>query len=338
MSYALSLLTSALSETDSSPSPLPLYTTEWGEAYVGDALQLLRRLPDASIDLVLTSPPFALARPKAYGNVEEENYPDWFLPFAAEVYRVLKERGSFLVELGWAYQRGRPVRSLYNIKTVLRLCRELHFFLAQELYWHNPAKLPAPIEWVCKRRIRCKDTVSPLFWLAKTEYPKADWTDVRPPGRRSRHTRKSAAEGVPAVLLDYGEGALPGTWEPGEGVEVPTNVLRIANTESSSWYLHCCRELDITVHPARFPLPLPTFFLEGLTTPGDVVLDIFAGSNVTGAASERLGRRWVAFELNREYLAASAFRFLQRGDLGQAEAIFRRLCSMDTHALNLPSP
>src|ERR1700730_10494776 len=147
--------------------PVPLYTTALGEAYVGDALGLLRRLPAESIDLVLTSPPFALVRKKAYGNEDEEHYADWFLPFAQEVRRVLRPRGSFVVELGWAYQKGRPVRSLYNIETLLRLCHEQEWVFIQEFYWNNPSKLATPVEWVARRRIRVKDTVGALFWLVK---------------------------------------------------------------------------------------------------------------------------------------------------------------------------
>jgi DNA modification methylase len=295
-----------LTKADKADNPSPLYTTGWGEAYVGDALEILRLVPEQSIDLVLTSPPFALARPKAYGNVSEEDYEDWFLPFAREVRRVLKARGSFVVELGCAYLRGRPVRSLYNIKTLLRLCKELEFLLIQEFYWNNPAKLPSPIEWVCKRRIRVKDTVSPLFWLAKVEDPQADWTDVRPTGR---------------LRL----------------VEEVTNVLTIANTDSNSRYLRYCRELGITAHPARFPLRLPQFFIEGLTEPGDVVLDFMAGANMVGAAAEMLGRRWVSFEQKLDYLAASAFHFLPTGDLALAQDVYRRLSMPQASPVHLES-
>src|ERR1700730_1912722 len=194
----------------SARSPVPLYTTAGGAAYVGDALGLLRRLPAESIDLVLTSPPFALVRKKAYGNEDAEHYADWFLPFAQEVRRVLRPHGSFVVELGWSYQKGRPVRSLYNIETVLRLCEEQGWVFIQEFYWNNPSKLPSPVEWVAKRRIRVKDTVSPLFWLAKVEEPWADWSGVIPPGRG--HSKKlpkaervvearSTSADIPAVLL-----------------------------------------------------------------------------------------------------------------------------------------
>lgn len=322
-------------------NPVPLYTTDWGEAYLGDALALLRLVPDESVDLILTSPPFALARPKAYGNVEEGDYADWFLPFAAQARRVLKKRGSFVLELGWAYLKGRPVRSLYNIKTVLRLCRELDFLLCQEFSWHNPAKLPTPVEWVCKRRIRVKDSVSPLFWLAKVEDPQADWTGVRPPARPTRR----GGSGASPLGLSPGEHDLPIILPPGQEtlpadpglVEVPTNLLNIANTDSNSRYLRYCRELGIPAHPARFPLRLPQFFIEGLTEPGNLVMDFMAGANAVGTAAERLGRRWVAFELRLDYLAASALNFLPAGELALAENVYRCLLLPQSSPVHLDS-
>ena len=327
--------------------PVPLYTTALGEAYVGDALGLLSRLPADSIDLVLTSPPFALVRKKAYGNEDAEHYADWFLPFASEVRRVLRPRGSFVVELGWAYQRGRPVRSLYNIETLLRLCDEQEWLFIQEFYWHNPSKLPSPVEWVAKRRIRVKDTVSPLFWLAKVEDPKADWTGVKPPGRDHRKGHPAAERmgepglasvGLPAILV-WDEQALDACPDPPalDLVAVPTNVINLANTDSNSQYLRYCRALGISAHPARFPARLPRFIIEGLTEPGDLVLDIFAGANMTGAASEKLGRRWLAFELNQAYLAASAFHFLPQRDAGEASRVYQRLSATPALSLSLAS-
>jgi hypothetical protein len=94
------------------------------------------------------------------------------------------------------------------------------------------------------------------------------------------------------------------------GGAIPSNLLQIPNTESNSAYLRHCATVGAKPHPARFPEKLPTFFIEFLTDPGDTVLDIFAGSNTTGRAAERLDRRWIAFEKDRAYLAASAFRFV----------------------------
>lgn len=107
--------------------PPPLYVTNYGQAYLGDALQLLACLPDESIDLVLTSPPFALQRKKEYGNRDQDEYVDWLLHFTVQVKRVLKETGSFVLDLGGAYRKGRPVRSLYNYRVLIRLCDEQGF-------------------------------------------------------------------------------------------------------------------------------------------------------------------------------------------------------------------
>src|SRR5579872_4695341 len=154
--------------------PTAIYETPMGEAHVGDALYLLGQLEEASVDLVMTSPPFALQRQKAYGNEDQGDYVEWLLTFCHEVRRVLKPSGSLVLDLGGAYQKGRPVRSLHNYRALLRLCDDLDFRLAEEFFWYNPAKLPSPIEWVNKRKIRAKDAVDTVWWLSKSDEPKAD--------------------------------------------------------------------------------------------------------------------------------------------------------------------
>src|SRR5207302_5978914 len=108
-----------------------LYRTPLGKAVVARAEDYLATLPDDSIDLVLTSPPFALLREKAYGNPDQSAYVDWLVSFGPPIRRVLKETGSFVLDLGGAYQRGVPVRSLCNFRVLLRLCDECGFFLAE---------------------------------------------------------------------------------------------------------------------------------------------------------------------------------------------------------------
>ena len=111
------------------------------------------------------------------------------------------------------------------------------------------------------------------------------------------------------------------------GGAIPSNLLQIPNTESNSPYLRHCASVGVKPHPARFPEKLPTFFIEFLTDPGDTVLDIFAGSNTTGSAAEKLDRRWLAFEKDRTYLAASAFRFLDESPAEELAALWDRLYS-----------
>ncbi len=147
----------------------PTYATTLGECYQADALDVLRKLPSDSVALVLTSPPFALRRRKAYGNVDASEYVEWFWPFAVEIQRVLDAGGSFVLDLGGAWNRGSGTRSLYQYELILRLSKMFH--LAQEFYWYNPSKLPTPAEWVTIRRTRVKDAVNTLWWLSKTETP-----------------------------------------------------------------------------------------------------------------------------------------------------------------------
>ena len=113
------------------------------------------------------------------------------------------------------------------------------------------------------------------------------------------------------------------------GGAIPSNLLQIPNTESNSPYQRHCATVGVKPHPARFPEKLPTFFVEFLTDPGDTVLDIFAGSNTTGSAAEKLGRRWLAFEKDRTYLAASAFRFVDESPAEDLVALWSRLHSDD---------
>lgn len=288
----------------------PAYITALGAAYHGDALELLERLEDDSVSLFLTSPPFALQREKEYGNKNQSDYVDWLLQFARIAQKKMREDGSFVLDLGGAYRKGVPARSLYNFRVLIRFCDELGFFLAEDFYWFNPSKLPSPIEWVNKRKVRAKDAVNTVWWFSKTEWPKADVGKVL--------TEYSAR--MKKLLQDpdsfYSPKKRPSGHDIGmsfgknNGGAIPSNLLQIPNSESNSQYLRGCNAVGAKQHPARFPAKLPEFFLRMLTEPDDLVVDFFAGSNTTGAVAEAEGRRWLAFEERLDYLAASAFRFM----------------------------
>lgn len=291
---------------------IPAYFTSKGAAFVGDSRELLAELPDNSVNLVMTSPPFALQRQKAYGNLDQYEYIDWFLAFAKLVHQKLTDDGSFVVDFGGAYMKGVPVRSLYNFRVMIRMVDELGFFLAEDFYWFNPSKLPSPIEWVNKRKMRVKDSVNTVWWFSKTEWPKADVTKVLAP--YSDRMKKLIADPenfyTPKMRPsghDIGKG-----FAKDNGGAIPPNLLQISNSESNGQYLSGCKAMDMKAHPARFPAKLPEFFIRMLTEPNDLVLDIFAGSNTTGQVAQAEGRRWLAFEALPEYLAASAFRFMDK--------------------------
>lgn len=317
--------------------PEVVYTTENGVAYRGDSRLLLEsdRVGKESVDLIVTSPPFALTREKDYSNRAPDEYIEWFETFIPGFHRVLNSSGSLVVDIGGAYLPGKPQRATYHFELAVMLAD--YFEMCQEFYWFNPAKLPSPAQWVNIERVRVKDSVNLVLWFAK---------DASNTKANNKRVLKRYSESMQSLLKngyqvrkrpsnhdisdqfseDQG-GAIPPNllgFVPdgeqlelaGEGFEVLfDNILAIANTASRTKYLNKCRELGIKPHSARFPVGLPAFMIEFLTESGDVVCDPFAGSNATGEAAEKLGRQWISCDLDLEdgepahYVRTSAFRF-----------------------------
>jgi site-specific DNA-methyltransferase (cytosine-N4-specific) len=294
----------------------PYYGTALGDAYLADALGVLKAIPDGTINAVVTSPPYALHFKKEYGNTEKHDYVEWFLPFAAEFFRVLCKDGSFVLNIGGSYNKGVPTRSLYHFKLLIALVEQTGFHLAQECFWFNPAKMPMPAEWVTVRRIRVKDAVEYVWWLSKTPWPKADNRNVLRP--YSKDMKRLNQRGVNRTTRPSGHNIKPSfsKAEPGGSIppniveeELPTDLLKFGNNAANDLYTERCKDAGAKIHPAGFPAALPEFFIQLLTEEGDLVLDPFAGSNTTGAAAEKLYRRWIAIESVEAYLHASRFRF-----------------------------
>lgn len=304
----------------------PVFTTKYGSALCGDSLELLEKLPDESVDLIMTSPPFALSRPKKYGNESQDGYVDWFIDkFADHLLRVLKPTGSLIVDIGGSYKKGSPVRSLYHFELAIGLVNK-GFHLAQEFYWFNPAKMPAPVQWVNIERIRVRDSVNPVWWFSKTERPKADnrrvlKTYTKSMERLLKRGYNAGPRDSEHVVgnkwsIDH-KGAIPenlliSAWpfrKENIDFEEVHNILAISNTTSNDEYSRRCRKFERNKHPARFPLELPSFFIKFLTEPGDVVFDPFGGSCSTGQAAEQLNRRWFTCEINPYYVETSRLRF-----------------------------
>lgn len=285
------------------------YSTKYGTQYRGDSLAFLSSLEDDSVDMVMTSPPFALLRKKEYGNEDQSEYIEWLTQFARLVFDKLKPSGSFVLDLGGAYKKGLPVRSLYNFRVPIKFCDEVGFHLAEDFYWFNPSKLPSPIEWVNKRKIRVKDAVNNVWWFSKTPFPKADVTKVLSPysGRMKKLLEDPESYYKPT---ERPSGHQIGSNFRDNGGAIPPNLLQIPNSESNSAYLANCKKVGLKGHPARFPPRLPEFFIKYLTDKDDVVVDIFGGSNTTGFVAEQLKRRWISIDLDESYAAMSAFRFL----------------------------
>ena len=287
----------------------PFYATALGSAYLGDSLEVMREIPSDSINLVVTSPPFPLTfqKKKPYGAVRIDEFLSWFLPFADQWKRLLTDDGSLVIDIGGVWNKGVPTRSLYQYHLLIALHEKVGFHFAQDIYWNNPGALPAPAEWVNVRRIRLKCSVNLVWWLSKTPWPRANNRNVLNPysddmvrllQRGYRKTIRPSGHNITAKFKD-------------RGGSIPSNLIELGNNDSNGGYLKRCREAALPIHPARFPRGLPEFFIRLCTTPGQTVLDPFAGSNVTGEAAERLGRRWIAIEMVKDYLEGSKFRFEQ---------------------------
>lgn len=287
----------------------PAFATELGRVYVGDALRVLSDptvIEEQSVDLIMTSPPFGLIRKKQYGNVDAERYVEWFRPFGSLFRRLLKPHGSLVIDIGGSWIPGQPTRSLYHYELLIMLVKDLGYHLAQELFWWNPSKLPTPAEWVNVRRVRVKDAVNCVWWLSPTPWPKASNRRVLQP--YSESMRELLANGYEARLRPSGHD-ISTKFSRNNGRSIPPNLLAIANTESNSAYLRYCRQHRLPVHPARFPVALPEFFIRMLSDRGDLVVDPFAGSCVTGEVADRLQRRWICVELIPAYVEGAKGRF-----------------------------
>ena len=287
------------------PSHRPAFSTRLGAAYSANAEDILDSLPDRSVQLVLTSPPYALHFKKEYGNVDQEQYVEWLLGFAPKIRRVLRADGSFVLNLGGSWTPGQPTRSLCHLEVPVEIVKKGGFLIAQEFFWYNPAKLPAPAEWVNVRKIRVKDSVEYIWWFSREAFPKAD--NRRVLQRYSPDMERLLRRGYRPTVRPSGH-VITEKFVDRRG-SIPGNLLSMGNNDANSHYFMRCQQESIQPHPARFPPQLPAFFVRFLTDPGDLVLDPFAGSCTTGEVAENLGRRWLCVDREPAYLKAAKFRF-----------------------------
>lgn len=294
------------------PSVSSIYTTDRGQMYRATVEDFLASPASAQyrgkVQLIFTSPPFPLLTPKAYGNKVGEEYLKWLSGLAPRLTELLTPSGSIVVELGNAWERGHPIMSTLPLEALLKFREAGKLFVNQQFICHNPARLPSPIQWVNRERIRVKDSYTHVWWMAPTERPKADNRNVLVPYSASMKkliaTKKYNAGprgsgfviGKESFLTDHG-GA------------IPPSVLSYANTRAATPYRKYCREHELTPHPAPMQPQLVEFFVKMLTDEGDLVYDPFGGSNTTGAVAERLGRRWIATEPKMEYILGSQGHF-----------------------------
>jgi DNA modification methylase len=297
----------------SDDTPLELgYQTDLGSMYVCKVEKFLSSPEGAAlkgkVQLILTSPPFPLNRKKKYGNEQGEEFTEWLASLAKPLSKLLKPKGSIVVEMGNAWEPGKPVMSTLSLRSLLTFLEKGKLNLCQQFVCHNPARLPTPAQWVNVERIRVKDSYTNVWWMSPSERPKAS--------NRKVLTEYSSSMRHLLQTQKYNAGPRPSGHNIGKtsfltdnGGAIPSNVLAFSNTSSNDGYREYCRETLLEVHPAPMPAGLVDFFVRLLTDPGDLVFDPFGGSNVTGAVAEQLQRRWVATEPIKRYVAGSKGRF-----------------------------
>ncbi|OGO89141.1 MAG: hypothetical protein A2Y15_08785 [Clostridiales bacterium GWF2_36_10] len=260
------------------------------------------------VQLIFSSPPFPLNRAKKYGNLVGEEYKNWLCDVGRSLLPLLSINGSIVIEIGNAWNPGEPTFSTLPMETLLEFKNRCGLHLCQEFIYYNPARLPGPIQWVNKERVRVKDSFTRLWWMSKTPNPYASNKDVLEEYSKQMHKLFESGK--------YNSGKRPSehnisntAFSKNNGGAIPSNVIIAANTDSNNQYLKKCKEKGIDIHPARMPMAIPEFFIKMLTREAEIVLDCFAGSNTTGACAERLNRNWISIEADKEFYIGSKYRF-----------------------------
>lgn len=302
----------------------PIYETANGAMFWGDSRDILARKrlkkEKGNVQLVFTSPPFPLNSKKRYGNLQGEEYIRWFAGFAPTLTEYLSPNGSIVVEIGNAWEPGRPVMSTVVLRALLQFLEQGGLNLCQEFVWYNPARLPSPVQWVNVERIRVKDAFTRIWWMSPNDRPKANNRNVL------REYSKSMKKLIETGKYNSGRrpsehyigeksfsrnntGAIPPNVLDGDAAPNMTTLLKGTNTKSFEQYQLFCRNKGLDLHPARMPRHIVEFFIKFLTDEGDLVLDPFAGSNTTGSVAEDMGRRWLSAEAVWSYASSSIARF-----------------------------
>jgi DNA modification methylase len=289
------------------------YETELGAMFRGkveDFLDTRGLHYQRKVQLVFFSPPFPLKRKKKYGNKDGDEYREWLAELAPRLADLLTEDGSLVVEIGNAWDPGKPTMSLLPLQSLMAIAEGGDLNICQQFVCNNPARLPTPAQWVNIERIRVKDSYTHLWWMSKSERPKAS----------NRNVLQDYSPSMQALLKrgHYNHGTRDSGYDIGEtsfltnnGGAIPSNVFNFSNTVANDAYRRYCREHGLKPHPAPMQAKLADWFIRFLTDKKDLVFDPFGGSNTTGAMAEQLGRRWIAVEPLADYIAGSKGRFEQ---------------------------
>lgn len=267
--------------------------------YQGDCLSMLSMMEDASVDLIVTSPPYADQRKGTYGGISPDQYVDWFAPIAEQLLRVLKPSGSFILNIKEKAVNGE--RHTYVLELILKM-RGLGWLWTEEYIWHKknsfPGKWPNRFRDSWERCLHFTKSKKFAMYQEAVMVPMGDWKNERLKKLSARDATRDESR------VGSGFGKNISNWK-GRDMAYPTNVL------------HMATECGNKSHSAAFPESLPEWFIRLFTAEGDVVLDPFAGSGTTLLVAERLARKTVGFELLEEHCLVAKERLgLKRKKLG----------------------
>jgi DNA modification methylase len=307
---------SAKARGDLTPAPrktvLLGFSTKLGLALWGDCGDVFSQINEP-LHLAITSPPYCISKPRAYGGPSEREYVDFICSAMEPVVKNLVPGGSIALNISNdVFIPGTPARALYRERLVLALHDRLGLFKMDTLVWDDASKAPGPIAWASKERFQLHVGYEVVYWLTNdpTRVFSNNQRVLRP--HTERHL-KLIAKGGESRVASYGDGAnrlSHGSFGAATAGRIPTNVLRFGHRCHSQQGVRAyAKEQGLPVHGATFPLALAKFIIEFLTEPGQMVIDPFAGWFTAPLAAELTGRRWIASEKMLQYVEGGRYRF-----------------------------
>lgn len=291
---------------------LVAFSTRLGVAIWGDCRKVFSSINDP-IHLCLTSPPYCLSQPRAYGNVTQHEYVDFVCESLEPIVRNLVDGGSICLNVSNdIFLAGSPARSLYRERLVLALHDRLGLEKMDELIWHNPTKAPGPIQWASKKRVQLNCAYEPIYWLTNNpEKVRSDNRRVLQPHTET-HLKLIAAGGENRVS-SYGDGSnrvYKGSFGNATAGKIPRNVIQVPHRcAHQAPARKAAKAAGLPVHGATMPFKVADLLVKFLTVPGDLVVEPFAGYFTTAEAAEANGCRWIATDMHHEYPWSGSFRF-----------------------------
>lgn len=252
------------------------------QIYQGDSLDLFKQLDDNSVDLVITSPPYSTL--KVYidnPGILAKDYVEWFLPYCNEICRVIKPTGSFILNINDKVEGGFRHPYVYDLISEIHKRTDLKMF--ERLFWNKLKSLP--------NKARFGDRVEYLFWFAKEKGFKFNIDEMRTEYseksiKRMKKPLKKRYARTENEVEEYKD------WAPNPLGALPTTLVNISSESK--------RITDN--HVAVYPVELVDYFIKGSTQEGDLVLDPFMGTGTTGVSAKKLGRNFIGFEKQNEYI------------------------------------